>query len=172
MVDQRRCARFCSAYSAVRLSNKRCLIYAIATVLRMLLLIFILSSCIGCDQATKHIATEALESQPAKTFFHDTVRLELAANPGGFLKPWKRVTRSSTNGDLCRFQCLMMLAVTSFLLLKKNVPLSLFLALSLVLAGGIGNLIDRVSNNGLVTDFINLGLGPIERASSTWPISP
>ena len=33
--------------------------------------------------------------------------------------------------------------------------------LVLILAGGIGNLIDRVSHQGLVTDFINLGIGPI-----------
>jgi signal peptidase II len=29
------------------------------------------------------------------------------------------------------------------------------------LGGGIGNLIDRVVHNGLVTDFINVGMGPL-----------
>ena len=37
----------------------------------------------------------------------------------------------------------------------------ILVALALILAGGIGNLIDRISNNGLVTDFINVGIGPL-----------
>jgi len=30
-----------------------------------------------------------------------------------------------------------------------------------LLAGGIGNLIDRLFHNGLVIDFLNVGIGPI-----------
>lgn len=55
----------------------------------------------------------------------------------------------------------MMLGLLSFLVLKRNMPLLRFISLVYVLSGGVGNLIDRVSNNGLVTDFINLGIGPI-----------
>jgi signal peptidase II len=35
------------------------------------------------------------------------------------------------------------------------------LAVSLVFAGGVGNLIDRIIHNGFVVDFINIGIGPI-----------
>jgi len=31
--------------------------------------------------------------------------------------------------------------------------------LSLVIGGGLGNLIDRIGNNGLVIDFLNIGIG-------------
>ena len=34
-------------------------------------------------------------------------------------------------------------------------------ALSLIVAGGIGNLIDRIRNHGRVTDFIYLAAGPL-----------
>lgn len=54
-----------------------------------------------------------------------------------------------------------MLGLLSFLILKRNIPLLLFVSLVYVLSGGVGNLIDRVCNNGLVTDFINVGVGPI-----------
>ena len=47
------------------------------------------------------------------------------------------------------------------LVAKWNMPLANFVALVLVLAGGIGNVIDRVLHNGLVTDFLNLGIGPV-----------
>jgi signal peptidase II len=33
--------------------------------------------------------------------------------------------------------------------------------LALLLAGGFGNLIDRVLHDGSVTDFLNVGIGPI-----------
>lgn len=55
----------------------------------------------------------------------------------------------------------MMLGLLSFLILKPNIPLLLFVSLVYVLSGGVGNLIDRVCNNGLVTDFIIVGIGPI-----------
>jgi lipoprotein signal peptidase len=34
----------------------------------------------------------------------------------------------------------------------------MFAAIHLILAGGLGNLIDRGSNNGLATDLINIGI--------------
>jgi signal peptidase II len=35
------------------------------------------------------------------------------------------------------------------------------LAILLFIAGGIGNLIDRMMHNGTVVDFINVGIGPL-----------
>ena len=35
------------------------------------------------------------------------------------------------------------------------------LAIVLLLAGGIGNLIDRTFHGGLVIDFLNVGIGPL-----------
>jgi signal peptidase II len=34
-------------------------------------------------------------------------------------------------------------------------------ALALLAASGLGNLIDRVMQHGLVTDFLNVGIGPL-----------
>ena len=33
--------------------------------------------------------------------------------------------------------------------------------LTLMFAGGVGNLIDRFTNNGSVVDFLNIGIGPL-----------
>ena len=54
-----------------------------------------------------------------------------------------------------------MVALILFLALNWNARLAIFVSLSYILAGGIGNLIDRISNNGLVTDFMNVGIGPV-----------
>jgi signal peptidase II len=32
---------------------------------------------------------------------------------------------------------------------------------SLIVAGGLGNLIDRITRGGRVSDFLNLGIGPV-----------
>jgi signal peptidase II len=128
---------------------------------RLTLALVIMSSCIGCDQATKSLATQSLRDSDACSFFAGTLRLEYALNPGGFLslgsnlpdyvRPWFFV-----GCNVC-----LMLVIFAFLIRQRNLDWKLFVAVSYILAGGIGNLIDRVSNNGLVTDFLNVGIGPL-----------
>ena len=55
----------------------------------------------------------------------------------------------------------MMVGLAVFLIFKRDLPYVVFIPLLLILAGGLGNLIDRVTNDGLVTDFIVMGVGPI-----------
>jgi signal peptidase II len=55
-----------------------------------------------------------------------------------------------------------LLAVLAYVLAtRREMEPGNFTAWSLILAGGIGNLIDRVSQQGLVTDFLNVGIGPV-----------
>jgi len=55
-----------------------------------------------------------------------------------------------------------MLAVLLLLVIKERAGDPLRLTGSALLAGGgIGNLIDRVINDGRVADFVSLGLGPV-----------
>ena len=128
---------------------------------RFFLALAILFSCVECDQATKTIAMKSLRDQPARSYFADTVRLDYAQNPGGFLSVGADLPDNYRTSLFIGTNCIMMLGLSSFLILKRNIPLFLFVSLMYVLSGGVGNLIDRVSNNGLVTDFINVGIGPI-----------
>ena len=41
----------------------------------------------------------------------------------------------------------------------KDVPLIMLVALALMLGGGVGNLIDRLVNDGRVIDFMHVGVG-------------
>ncbi|MFO0941517.1 MAG: signal peptidase II [Pirellulales bacterium] len=128
---------------------------------RLFLALTILCSCVGCDQATKTIATISLRDQPPRSYFADTVRFDYAQNPGGFLSVGANLPNSFRTILFVGINCVMMLGLLSFLILKRNIPVLLFVSLMYVISGGIGNLIDRVCNNGLVTDFINLGIGQI-----------
>jgi signal peptidase II len=128
---------------------------------RLFLALTILCSCVGCDQATKSIAMNSLRDQPPRSYFADTVRLDYAQNPGGFLSVGANLPSSIRTSLFVGTNCVMMLGLLSFLVLKRNIPLLIFVSLVYVLSGGVGNLIDRLCNNGLVTDFINVGIGPI-----------
>lgn len=55
----------------------------------------------------------------------------------------------------------MLAGLLAFLLLKRRLPRSEFLGLSLILGGGLGNLIDRLLRDGHVTDFLNVGFGSL-----------
>jgi len=128
---------------------------------RLFLALAILCSCVGCDQATKTIAVNSLRDQPPRSYLADTVRLDFAQNPGGFLSLGANLPDSVRTRLFISSNCVMMLGLSCFLIIKRNIPLLLFVSLVYVLSGGVGNLVDRVSNNGLVTDFINVGIGSL-----------
>ena len=128
---------------------------------RLMLVSLILSSCIGCDQATKTMATHSLKDTPPHSLFAGIVRLEYALNPGGFLSLGHNIPEPVRSWFFVGCNVCTMLVIVGFLALRSNLDWKLFTALSYILAGGIGNLIDRVCNNGLVTDFINVGIGPL-----------
>jgi len=128
---------------------------------RLTLALAILSSFIGCDQATKKYATETLQHSEPQSYLGDTVRLDYALNPGGFLSLGSQLSETARFRVFVGFNLCLLTAVTVFLFYNWNVRLTIFVSLTYILAGGIGNLIDRISNHGLVTDFLNVGVGPL-----------
>jgi len=107
------------------------------------------------------VATFFLRNTPPRLFLAGTVRLEYALNPGGFLSLGHNIPEAVRASLFIGFNICTMLLIAGFLFFRRTLDWKLFVAVSFVLAGGIGNLIDRVSNNGLVTDFINVGIGPL-----------
>ena len=134
---------------------------AVAGTRRFFLAAIILFSCIGCDQATKSLASQTLKDTPPLSFLAGTIRLEYALNSGGFLSLGSILPEHIRSWFFVGCNVCFMLAICGFLFVNRHGEWKLFIAVSYVLAGGIGNMIDRVSNNGLVTDFINVGIGPL-----------
>ena len=128
---------------------------------RLLIGLAILSSFIGCDQATKSIATNTLKDSEVQSYLGDTVRLQYALNPGGFLSMGGSLSPETRFLVFVGFNVVVMCCLAVILITQWNARLAIFVSLSYILAGGIGNLIDRVGNRGLVTDFLNLGIGPV-----------
>jgi len=129
-------------------------------LVRLTLGILLLCGCVGCDQTTKYVATHALCGATPISCLSNTFRLEYALNPGGFLSLGSNIAPELRFWLFAAFNTVLLLAVACVLTVKWNMRLVRFVALVSVLGGGIGNLIDRLLNHGLVIDFLNLGIGP------------
>lgn len=113
---------------------------------------------LGCDQATKQVATQSLASSPPISLAADFVRFELVPNPGGFLSlgatlpdPWRTWIFSG-------LVPLGLLGVCVWLLRDQQTTRRMVLGIGLVAGGGIGNWVDRLAH-GAVTDFVSVGFG-------------
>jgi len=128
---------------------------------RLLLAGAVLTGCIGCDQTTKYIATSTLQGELPRSYLADTIRLHYVQNPGGFLGAGGSLSPRLRFWLFTVMNCSLLGGVGFVLVKHWSMKRSTFLLLLLILAGGIGNLIDRVLYDGLVTDFLNVGVGPL-----------
>ena len=128
---------------------------------RLLLLFLLLFGSIGCDQATKSIAVNAIERGPAVSYFYDTVRLQLVENEGAFLSFGEQLPAAARFWILTVANAALVIGLLILLITRWRMSSLQFVALALITGGGFGNLIDRVLNDGKVVDFLNVGVGPV-----------
>ena len=114
---------------------------------------------IGCDRVTKDLAKEHLLNKETVSFFHDTFRLEYVENTGAALNLGDHLPKKTS------FWLLSMLPLTFLLILFayaiKNVNDMSFpkmFSLALIIAGGLGNITDRILFDRHVVDFMNVGI--------------
>lgn len=130
--------------------------YKLIVVFTLLFLIFIL------DQATKNWATQNLLGQSPSLYFNGLFQFLYAENPGAFLGlggNWSRPVRFVV------FAVVVLAglgAMLWYLIKKEDSRMNLF-AYSFILAGGCGNLWDRVVHeHGHVVDFMLIEVwGPL-----------
>lgn len=127
---------------------------------RLLIMLLISLPSVGLDQITKYWAVQNLkDSKATLSFFGDLLRMHYAENPGawgGFgellPEPWKTL--------IFTYGVALFLLGLAWYIVKNNHGNAVTIGLSLVLSGGIGNLIDR-AQFGYVVDFLYLGYDPI-----------
>jgi signal peptidase II len=129
---------------------------------------------VGVDRWTKILALDHVRSHPPQVFLGNFFRLEYAENPGAFLSLGANLS-AETRFWVFAVAVGGFLLGASWILFRENFSLRLparapgqtldlatAFSLSVIIGGGIGNLIDRATrvNHGVV-DFMNMGVGSL-----------
>lgn len=126
---------------------------------KMLMFCLISFTLISCDQVTKNLAKTHLMNQQPASYFHDTFRLEYVENTGAALSLGANLPQPYNFVLLSIIPLLVLLALFVYTLINiKKFNTIRILAFSLIFAGGIGNIIDRILHDRHVIDFMNLGI--------------
>jgi signal peptidase II len=118
------------------------------------------ASTIGCDRLTKRLAIRELSGAPSRSFLGNILRLEYAENRGAFL--------GIGNALPDELRMPLLIGVTGLLLISIGIGVArgwlgdpcATIGLTLVWAGGVSNLADRIAR-GHVVDFLNVGVGSL-----------
>lgn len=126
---------------------------------RLALVATLLLGCVGCDQVSKEVARSHLALGESHAFLGDTLRIVHVENPGAFLSMGANLPETVR---VIVFQGAIFLIVLGLLwaaALRPRTTAWQVAGFTLLAASGIGNLVDRLLNDGRVTDFINIGIG-------------
>ena len=128
---------------------------------RSALLFFVVVAAVACDQATKALAQRTLSPQPL-SYLNDLFRLQFAQNNGAFLSLGSLLSPQARFWVFTILVSIFLLGLLIYALrIAAQASLLVLVALALILGGGVSNLLDRILHNGLVIDFMNIGLGPL-----------
>jgi len=126
---------------------------------RIIFLITVLSIT-ALDQASKWYAVGWWKGMPRQSYFGDVFRIEYAENPGAFLSFLAGGTEAVRFWTLTVMNGLVLVGLSIYLMRVRQISFWGFLPLVLVVAGGVGNLIDRI-RIGRVIDYFNVGIGEL-----------
>ena len=125
-----------------------------------ILILVIIAVSVGCDQGTKILARQHLKSQGTIRVVGNFFILTYVENDGAFLSMGSNLPQPFKTILLTFFPVVVVLAGLGYLFLAKHHSLAEMICIAFIIGGGISNLYDRIMYHGLVTDFINFGVGP------------
>lgn len=127
----------------------------------LVLLVLLGLGTVGCDQVTKQAAVTHLEGEPSIELFGGAARFAYAENRGAFLGLGDQLPDAARIPLLVVVNLGILLALGLWAFRRKQSAL-VRAAATLVIAGGVGNMIDRVlREGGRVVDFMMVGAGPV-----------
>lgn len=128
---------------------------------KIAVILFVLIGGVGCDQVTKVAARRHLEGRETLSYLGDTFRLTYAENHGAFLGMGSTMPEELRTLFFIVISSIFLLGFLVWMLRRPGLSNIALLAGSLIVSGGVGNLIDRALFDGGVTDFLNIGIGSL-----------
>jgi signal peptidase II len=126
----------------------------------ILTLIAVVSALVGCDHATKVVAESALHNRPNVSVVRGVLDLEYSENGDVAFNALSRVSLHPSSWVLAAGALAITAMVVAAWARKRRRPWGEHAAFALVLAGALGNAIDRMAH-GHVVDFIHIRFWPI-----------
>jgi signal peptidase II len=121
----------------------------------------IVAGTLALDRLTKNLAIDNLADQPPREFLGGIVRLLYEENPGAMLGLGSGLHETSRFWVFTVVVGIVLAGLLLYLLFRRNVTTCDVAAFSMIVGGGVGNLIDRLMYDGIVVDFVNVGIGSV-----------
>ncbi|MFT3841816.1 MAG: signal peptidase II [Myxococcaceae bacterium] len=131
----------------------------ISFVKRTSVLLGVLGVSVGCDQATKHLATASLAGHQQQSFLGDLFRLTYAMNDGAFLSLGANLSSGARFWVLTVGVGLLLAGLLAYAMFGRKLNAFQVGGYALIAGGGLSNWFDRARNGGAVVDFMNMGFG-------------
>jgi signal peptidase II len=128
---------------------------------RTLWIIVPVAAVLFLDRLTKNLAIEQLAGQPPREYAGGLLRLLYDENPGVFLGLGASIPEASRFWLFTVAVGVMLAGLVASLLFRKTVTRGEVAAFAMIIGGGTGNLIDRIQYDGVVIDFLNIGVGSV-----------
>lgn len=120
---------------------------------------FLVLVVVALDQGSKYLAIQLLSDKTIISLLNDCVRFLLAENRGGFLSLGADLPEGMRRAIFLPLTAVLLLLFFLYTLFDRKLNRIMLNASALIIGGGIGNLLDRGFREGVVIDFVNVGLG-------------
>jgi signal peptidase II len=124
------------------------------SIIRNLLIIIIVITNIGCDQVSKNIVRQKVVTNQQISVLDKYVILTKVENTGAFLSFGDHMSRISYWIMMIVLPLIVLGYALYYLFTAIDLSKVLIVSISLIVGGGLGNIIDRVLY-GSVTDFLH-----------------
>ncbi len=121
---------------------------------RLLLILIVIISNIGCDQVTKSIVRNTI-AENERIALGKHVMLTKVENTGAFLSMGDSFSQLTKTLLLSALPVILLALGFHYLLTNKNIPTAKLIGFCFVIGGGLGNIFDRIVH-GSVTDFMHI----------------
>jgi len=139
-------------------------------LLRLTTLLFFVSGLVGCDHVTKHVAKSELEGQSGVTLVSGLFKLVYTENYDIGFNLLRWMPDPPRGPLLLATGILTSLILLAMLLWRRGESRWQVFALALLLAGGVGNTLDRVLR-GYVIDFLHLRHWPVFNLADVYVVA-